>query len=85
MKITTTRGVQLNRGKIVAESEEITVSMRPREVMTNVELTDGEKKSPLIISLDKFLKNRGKNGTNNTTQEQRILPVTSTKPDEENA
>jgi hypothetical protein len=58
MKITTTRGVQLNKGKITAVSEEITVNMRPREIMPNVQLTEGEKKSPLIVSLDKFLKNR---------------------------
>ena len=60
MKFTTTRGVQLNQGKIVAESEEITVNMRPREILTEVKLTDAEKQSPLMVSLDKFLKNRDK-------------------------
>lgn len=66
MKFTTTRGVQLSKGKIIAESDEITVRTKPRETLVNIQLTDAEKTTPLMISLDKFLKNRDKNEVNKT-------------------
>lgn len=60
MQRTAILGVHLEKGRIIAQITEAVVQFGRKDVVANMRLTDAEKRSPLIVNLDKFLKGRKK-------------------------